>query len=84
LGQHRIEELHIRLTGLHLLSIDYQVCATYAAVKSQLRAAGRILTDNDLWIAAFALRHSVPLVSNNRRHFERISGLTLISEAPRS
>jgi hypothetical protein len=37
--------------------------------------------DNDLWIAACALRHSVPLISNNRKHFEKISGLQLISLA---
>jgi predicted nucleic acid-binding protein len=41
------------------------------------------LADNDLWIAALAVRHSVPLVSNNRTHFQRVPGLVLISEAPR-
>ena len=36
-----------------------------------------------VWIAALAVRHSVPLVSNNRKHFKRVPGLVLISEAPR-
>jgi hypothetical protein len=34
------------------------------------------------WIEASAIRHSIPLVSNNRKHFERIPGLKLISESP--
>ena len=34
-------------------------------------------------IAALAVRHSVPLVSNNRTHFQRVPGLVLISEAPK-
>jgi hypothetical protein len=29
------------------------------------------------------VRHSVPLVSNNRTHFEHVPGLVLISEAPK-
>ena len=41
------------------------------------------MADNDLWIAATAIRHSIPLLSNNRRHFADIPGLVLISEAPR-
>jgi hypothetical protein len=40
------------------------------------------VADNDLWIAACAVRHSIPLVSNNQAHFEGIPGLILITEAP--
>ena len=35
----------------------------------------------DNGIAALAVRHSVPLISNNLAHFERVPGLVLISEA---
>ena len=30
-------------------------------------------------IGATALRHSLTLLTNNRRHFQRINGLTIIS-----
>ena len=43
---------------------------------------GRLVADNDLWIAASAVRHSIPRISNNRAHFDGIPGLVLISEAP--
>jgi predicted nucleic acid-binding protein len=29
----------------------------------------------DAWIAATAIRHDLPLGTNNRRHFEGVSGL---------
>ena len=41
-----------------------------------------VTSSNDLWIAACARRHGIPIVSNNRKHFEGIPGITLISEAP--
>lgn len=32
---------------------------------------------NDLWIAAAAVHSELPLLTRNRRHFDRIEGLTL-------
>jgi predicted nucleic acid-binding protein len=32
---------------------------------------------NDLWIAAVAVHAGLPLLTRNRRHFERIEGLSL-------
>jgi predicted nucleic acid-binding protein len=36
---------------------------------------------NDLWIAACAVRHGIPLVTNNRRDFDGIPGLVVRSES---
>ena len=81
-GPKRTDDLQRRLQRAFVLPLDHDVCSVYARLKTRLWRQGQILADNDLWIAALALRHGVPLVSNNRRHFERISGLVLISEAP--
>ncbi len=67
----------------YLLPLDHESSLAYGRLKSGLRKRGRVLTDNDLWIAALAVRHSVPLISNNLAHFERVPGLVLISEAPK-
>lgn len=80
-GERRLEKLKIGLQAGFVLPLDHQTCATYASLKARLRKRGQILADNDLWIAALAVRHSVSLVSNNRAHFERVPGLVLISEA---
>ena len=42
---------------------------------------GRPMFLQDSWIAATALRHAMPLVTHNRKHFENVPGLTVISEA---
>ena len=80
-GERRIDDLKRRLRAVVIVPYDYELCNTYADLKARLEAAGRRLGDNDLWIAASAVRHGIPLVSNNRRHFEDLPGLELISEA---
>ena len=40
--------------------------------------AGQRLEEFDAWIAATALRFSLPLATNNRKHFDGIAGLTLV------
>jgi hypothetical protein len=71
------------LYAAFILPLDHETSVVYAWIKTRLRKDGQILADNDLWIAALAVRHSVALVSNNRAHFDRVPGLILISEAPR-
>jgi len=42
---------------------------------------GRPMSLQDSWIAATAIRHAMPIVTHNRRHFENVPGLAVISEA---
>ncbi len=80
-GRRRVAKLKTALRSAFILPLDHETSSAYANLKDRLRKQGRILADNDLWIAALAVRHSVPLVSNNLAHFERVPGLVLISEA---
>jgi tRNA(fMet)-specific endonuclease VapC len=73
-----------RLKAVVVVPSDHDVCREYGQLKAGLQKAGIVVGDNDLWIAASALRHSIPLISNNRKHFENIPGLQLISLAPES
>jgi predicted nucleic acid-binding protein len=43
-----------------------------------LEENGVMIPINDIWIAAFAIRHKLPLLAKDA-HFSRISGLNLIS-----
>ncbi|HUG09401.1 MAG TPA: type II toxin-antitoxin system VapC family toxin [Opitutaceae bacterium] len=49
----------------------------YGALKQQLALAGTPIPENDLWIAAVALEHGLPLATRDE-HFERVPGLTVL------
>lgn len=49
----------------------------FGKMKATLEADGLRLADLDLIIAAIALTRNLTLVTNNHRHFSRISGLKL-------
>ncbi len=44
-----------------------------------MRKRGQTTGDFDLLMAATALRHSLTLLTNNRKHFEIIAGLEIES-----
>lgn len=81
----RVRDLEGHLNAAVVVPYDIEICRTYAKLKNSLRSATgshRLIGDNDLWIAACAVRHALPLITHNRRHFEGIPGLKVVSEAP--
>jgi len=84
-GVDRIRRLGEAIRETTVARYDLQVCQAYARLKASLRnpsGSDRVVGDNDLWIAACAVRHGLPLVTHNRRHFEGIPDLEIITEAP--
>ncbi len=67
------------LDRIDVVAVDEPVCRIFARERGQLRAAGTPVGDFDLLIGATALRHNLTLLTNNRRHFERVQGLTIVS-----
>ena len=49
----------------------------YATEKARLRRIGRMIPENDLWIAAMALQLDLPLITQDA-HFDEIDGLTIV------
>jgi tRNA(fMet)-specific endonuclease VapC len=73
------EGLRDFLTGADLLSIDQATAETFGRERGRLRAIRKIIGDFDLMIAATALRFGLTLLTNNRRHFNRIESLRMES-----
>ena len=65
--------------AFELASVDRLTALEYGRLVRSLRSEGRLIGTNDLWIAACALRHDLPLVSANLKHFSRVPGLKLLS-----
>ncbi len=80
-GAKTLSYLQEKLKAVVVVPYDEELCRTYGRTRASL-PVGVVVAANDLWIAASAIRHSIPLVTNNRKHFERIPSLKLISESP--
>ena len=62
-----------------LVYADNDLCTVWARIRADARAAGRPLSPQDAWIAATALALDAPLATNNRRDFEHVRKLRLLS-----
>jgi tRNA(fMet)-specific endonuclease VapC len=62
---------------LTILGFDEETCKIFGKERGRLRTAGLLIGDCDLLIGATALRPRLTLLTNNRRHFERIEGLRM-------
>lgn len=61
------------------LAIDEETCKIFGKERGNLRQKKKMSSDFDLLIAATCLRWNLTLLTNNRRHFEAIEGLHIIS-----
>lgn len=48
---------------------------TYGAIRAALETSGKMIGNNDLWIAAHAVSEGLTLVTNNEAEFKRVPGL---------
>ncbi len=62
-----------------VIPLSRETAWQYGQASRALRAGGDRIGDNDLWIACTALELGVPLVTRDRRHFDRIEGLRIIT-----
>ena len=67
------------LGAVDVLTLDDGICRIFAQERGRLRAAGMLIGDFDLLIGATAMHHGLVLLTNNRRHFERLTELDIIS-----
>lgn len=65
------------LERMSVVGLDLDSVRIFGHWRGHFRTTGQKIGDNDLFIAATALRHDLTLVTRNRRHFDRIPGLRL-------
>ena len=67
------------LSKFLLLRPNQEIAWRASRIARLLRQEGRVIGDQDIWIAATALEYDEPLVTRNLRHFQRIPGLELLT-----
>jgi tRNA(fMet)-specific endonuclease VapC len=73
----QLDAFHRFVARNTVLPITEHSAALAAERYAQLRQRGTPVDDIDLLIAGIALEHGLVLVTRNRRHFDRIEGLTV-------
>lgn len=73
------QELEVFLNSprVEVLLHDLETADYYALIVKRLKAKGRPIPTNDIWIAANAMKHGLALYSFNN-HFVEIEGLLLL------
>lgn len=66
--------LHWLATTLPVLFPDASTIGHYAWVADHLKRKGRVIPHNDIWIAALARQHALPILSRDQ-HFDFIDGI---------
>ena len=57
-----------------VLDIGIETARHFAAIRLELKSAGKPIPANDLWIAALSRQHAIPVMSRDS-HFDFVSGL---------
>lgn len=79
----RVAENHERLGAFFdtfdCLPFDDVAARHYGRVRAALRREGQPIGPNDLLIASIALANDTPVITRNRREYERVPGLAVES-----
>ena len=81
-GTARRQSLEAAMMRCFVLPYDDDMSRQWAAITAHRRRKGFPIECGDAWIAATALRHSLPLLTHNARDFADIPNLTLVTHAP--
>lgn len=65
------------LSGIY--SIDESIARKFGEIRADLKNKGNVIEDLDLMIAATCLINDLTLLTQNKKHFERINNLTIYS-----
>lgn len=57
---------------------DDDTVALYAQLYAHLRRLNALVGPHDLWIAAAARQHNLPLLTRNAAEFQRVPGLNIV------
>jgi tRNA(fMet)-specific endonuclease VapC len=73
------ENLDNFLSFVTVLGVNDGICQIFGEENARLKKEGFTIDDLDLLIGATCVYHGLKLLTNNRRHFNRINGIEIIS-----
>ncbi|NJD69643.1 MAG: VapC toxin family PIN domain ribonuclease [Candidatus Methylomirabilota bacterium] len=67
------------LADVEVIGVDEAICRIFGWERGKLRQRGKAIGDFDLLIAATCLHNGFTLLTNNRRHFDQVENLAIVS-----
>ena len=74
--QKNIRNIQKVIARYTVLLIDEETTSSYGNIKTSLRKKGKPIPENDIWIAAIALRHNLTVITRDK-HFKEIDQITI-------
>jgi tRNA(fMet)-specific endonuclease VapC len=78
-GDRRVVQLEQYLSNYIIIPVDQLLCREWAQIRADQQSAGRVISPQDAWIAATAIRYDLSLVTHNIKDFREIPNLRLIT-----
>jgi len=72
-----LAELDTTVRGIPIEDLTSTVSEAYGIIRAALEKQGRVIGNNDIWIAAHAMSIGATLATNNDREFLRVAGLSV-------
>ena len=80
-GQNRISLLEKSFKRYVIQHSNHEICKIWAEIMADSKRQGLNISIADAWIASTAIHLQISLVTNNAKDFQKISGLTIITES---
>ena len=71
--------LNAFLNSVRMYSLETEAAVHYGRIRARLAEQGRLIGNNDMWIAAHALSIDASLITHNTAEFSRVPNLTIDS-----
>jgi tRNA(fMet)-specific endonuclease VapC len=78
-AQNQIEFWNSILAAIPVIAFDESCVDTAVQINSALKRKRKQIDLADLFIAATAMKQNLPIATLNKKHFDRIDGLTIVS-----
>ena len=78
-GAPRLTQMEQSLRNFVVHPFDRNLCRKWGEVCNSAAKNGRPIQCGDAWIAATALLHDIPLVTNNASDYQGVTGLNVIT-----
>lgn len=66
------------LLGIETVRIDFAIAEEYGKIQGALQKEGQLGSGFDMLIAATCLVHRLTLITDNKKHFNRVKELTIL------